>query len=341
MNRLEIKLKQHTPLIHFQHDQEGATLRASEVKPKLDRFVLTRLGQGNYQAGIAQAKTNGWLIGRGDHPALDYKMRIEASSFQNVMIPIKSVKKNGVLQTDEIGRQLYATNNYPDNDSSIIMSNIGGRAEDEVFNLVIANNIELTLISDNIFITDMLKGIVCDFFGRNSFGNRTSKGFGSFEVKSINGEKVEGDWYTDSYILSFSLLNDEMFNKSEVYKDVFRVVNKLWKQLKRLSGVRGKAERNALLDVRPQNIRGAERIPSPIRFKPIVDIYKDGRMYRCDINISIFYNKELINKVSDLQGVVHYKNLLASLKTNIEGNLSGFLSNTVNFDIDSTSLSFE
>ena len=48
MNRLEIKLKQHTPLIHFQHDQEGATLRASEVKPKLDRFVLTRLGKDNY-----------------------------------------------------------------------------------------------------------------------------------------------------------------------------------------------------------------------------------------------------------------------------------------------------
>lgn len=35
---LRYTLKQHTPLIHFQ-DQEGATLRATELKPKLDRFL--------------------------------------------------------------------------------------------------------------------------------------------------------------------------------------------------------------------------------------------------------------------------------------------------------------
>jgi len=36
---LKVKLKQHTPLIHFQWGQEGATLRATEVKPKLDRYI--------------------------------------------------------------------------------------------------------------------------------------------------------------------------------------------------------------------------------------------------------------------------------------------------------------
>ena len=40
MYTLEFTLRQHTPLIHFQHDQEGATLRATEVKPKLDRFII-------------------------------------------------------------------------------------------------------------------------------------------------------------------------------------------------------------------------------------------------------------------------------------------------------------
>lgn len=38
--KLTVKLKQHTPIIHFQHDQAGATLRATELKPKLDRFVF-------------------------------------------------------------------------------------------------------------------------------------------------------------------------------------------------------------------------------------------------------------------------------------------------------------
>ena len=41
--RFEVRLKQHTPMIHFQHDQAGATLRATEVKPKLDRYVRKHL----------------------------------------------------------------------------------------------------------------------------------------------------------------------------------------------------------------------------------------------------------------------------------------------------------
>ena len=131
MHKLEIKLKQHTPLIHFQHDQEGATLRASEVKPKLDKFILTRLGNGDYQAGINLAKDNGWLVGKGDHPALDYKIKIDATNYQDIAIPTRLVKKRGEVQTDEIGRQLYTTNNYPDNNASLIMSNIGGRVKEE------------------------------------------------------------------------------------------------------------------------------------------------------------------------------------------------------------------
>ncbi len=49
MYKLEVTLKQHTPLIHFQHDQEGATLRASEVKPKLDRFIIETYFENNFE----------------------------------------------------------------------------------------------------------------------------------------------------------------------------------------------------------------------------------------------------------------------------------------------------
>ena len=31
-----------SPLIHFQWDQPGAALRATEVKPKLDRYIIKR-----------------------------------------------------------------------------------------------------------------------------------------------------------------------------------------------------------------------------------------------------------------------------------------------------------
>lgn len=42
MNQLTAILKQHTPMIHFQHNESGATLRASEVKPLLIHSYKTR-----------------------------------------------------------------------------------------------------------------------------------------------------------------------------------------------------------------------------------------------------------------------------------------------------------
>ena len=49
MYKLEFTLKQHTPIIHFQHDQEGATLRATEVKPKLDRFIIEKVFHNEFE----------------------------------------------------------------------------------------------------------------------------------------------------------------------------------------------------------------------------------------------------------------------------------------------------
>ena len=41
--KLEIDLKCHAPIIHFQPEEEGATLRASEVKPKFDRYLMKKV----------------------------------------------------------------------------------------------------------------------------------------------------------------------------------------------------------------------------------------------------------------------------------------------------------
>lgn len=43
MNNLIVELKQHTPIIHFQAHQNGATLRASDVKPRLTSFLGEKL----------------------------------------------------------------------------------------------------------------------------------------------------------------------------------------------------------------------------------------------------------------------------------------------------------
>lgn len=338
MNTLTIKLKQHTPLIHFQHDQDGATLRASEVKPKLDKFVLNNLTQNEYLQGVKE----GWIKKKNDKVWLDYKMRIEAKGFHDILLPIKPVKKRGIQQTDEIGRNLYTTDSYPDNNSSLIMSNIGGRIKEEVHNFSMASSVQMTLLVSNIVLEKLLSKSLSEFFGKNSFGNRTSKGFGSFEVISINEQKESSDIYSDSYILSFTVnLGETIGNKSQVYQDVFKIIYSLWKKLKNISGVRGKAQNNVLLNIKPQNIKGAERIPSPICFKPLIDFYKEEGLYYCDVNISFLINKEVVKQVTGVVDITYYAHQLTKLKNNLGNELFVFLTGNAGCKIDRQSVSLE
>ena len=85
--KLCFKLKQHTPIIHFQADQKGATLRASELKPKLDRFLIDKVGMLD-DNGKPKEKYKSWFIGGGKkHLALDYKVKIEANNNLKYYLP--------------------------------------------------------------------------------------------------------------------------------------------------------------------------------------------------------------------------------------------------------------
>jgi len=65
--KVEFTLKQHTPMIHFQADQSGATLRATELKPKLDRFLIER---------VFGSTTPPEHLIQGQGSALNYKVSI-------------------------------------------------------------------------------------------------------------------------------------------------------------------------------------------------------------------------------------------------------------------------
>ena len=84
MIQLEFKLEQQTPLLHFQHTQQGATLRATEVKPRFDRWLVQNVWDNQFHS----CKT--FLVGydpkkpddlerkfKEGYRALNYKMRIE------------------------------------------------------------------------------------------------------------------------------------------------------------------------------------------------------------------------------------------------------------------------
>ena len=77
--KLKVQLEAQSPIIHFQHDQAGATLRASEVKPKLDRFLLNKMEQETGKRVADFKEDNGYAVMFTDkeHNALNYRMNFE------------------------------------------------------------------------------------------------------------------------------------------------------------------------------------------------------------------------------------------------------------------------
>ena len=160
---LNFTLKQHTPLIHFQADQKGATLRATELKPKLDRFLLIKLGDGDYNAGVEIAKQKKWLISKGDHPALDYKVRIEPNNSNYKDINPKTSMFFGNLKPKDMVEEEWEKlkKRYKTNEKTF-----------KVF-----------FVSFNTQILKQIKQYFKAFLSNENFGTRQSKGYGGFFIK--------------------------------------------------------------------------------------------------------------------------------------------------------------
>lgn len=178
MNKLTITLKQHTPLLHFQPMQEGATLRASEVKPKLDKFLIAE-----YEKKTGKEIPSEWFLKNHDPNirALNYKMRIAAKGEEEVFLNVNSNKKG-----------LPETELFPN-----VLSNMGGKeSEEQLANLVMSDEIKVTIIvtqkqgeeSLYDYLKDEEKELLPAFFANHNFGQRKTKGFGSFTVTRIEAE---------------------------------------------------------------------------------------------------------------------------------------------------------
>lgn len=174
MEKLIVKLKQHSPLIHFQHDQEGVTLRASEVKPRLDRFIISSIGKqeknstthldiDDYTYGAIYAKEHDWLVGKGEKYSLDYKLKII---------------NHGKTATHTI------------------------KVINDQKNFLLLEDVQLYFQSYSDEITELIKKYIVSFFIVNNIGFRQSKGYGSFTVESINNKGIK--YSTSDYVDALS-----------------------------------------------------------------------------------------------------------------------------------------
>lgn len=174
----DYKLVQHTPLIHFQHSEPHACLRATEVKPKLDRFLIEQLEKDDR---FGDGRWKKWFVGDGSQQSFDYMMRITPNSEQ-------------VERTQSIERAIARAEHRPPNASfHEIHKNYFG-------NMASGNNIQDTIrktfkeslfykdgltLTIRCFIPELLTLIdehIRGFFMMHNFGTRQRKGFGSFTV---------------------------------------------------------------------------------------------------------------------------------------------------------------
>lgn len=144
-------LKQHTPLIHFQHDQTGATLRATELKPKLDRFLLQK------EPNLPVKKHPNGSV------SLDYKVKITPRDIKTEDIEKKNPKN---------GRPI------PD---PLFFGNMGDGKKKK---FVTAESIEVEFKSFDKIILEAIEKHFEAFLANTNFGTRQSKGYGSFYIEN-------------------------------------------------------------------------------------------------------------------------------------------------------------
>ena len=176
----EYKLVQHTPLIHFQHSEPHACLRATEVKPKLDRFLIEQLEKDDR---FGDGRWKKWFVGDGSQQSFDYMMRITPNSEQ--VERTHSIERAiAKIENQDYKRFHGIHKNYFGNMASEKKREEKEKAIRETFkeSLFYKDGLTLTI---RCFIPELLTLIdehIRGFFMMHNFGTRQRKGFGSFTV---------------------------------------------------------------------------------------------------------------------------------------------------------------
>lgn len=198
MHTLKFTLRQHTPLIHFQHDQQDATLRATEVKPKLDKFILNVLPIILPEAAIQHQSAISKLVKAGEEksPSL-YKIGIEkaidgSTSFYYFESNIRPPERDEV--TKLLKEKLHQPNLKVISPSPFFANNDKRKDKkwDEIrLGVFFDGDIFVHVKTWDEEISNLLIEAIPLLFCVENFGMRQSKGFGSFSEKSISVSQFE------------------------------------------------------------------------------------------------------------------------------------------------------
>lgn len=226
MKKIVVQLVQDTPMWHFQGAFYDCCLRATEVKPKLDRFLLAKLDKGELSVnGCALTSRDDvpstWWANE-DKTAFNYKMRISAESRSIIESQVPDLdSRTGQQKTDRNGKPVFR-NLYP------IYFAMVGADETGDMELVKMSGIRVELIVSDDRLAECIEPIIPAFFASHSFGARQDKGFGCFRV---SGAGSTGKLSGASYYFIVPACN----NSEDKYQSLFQHINYFHKVIR--SGV--------------------------------------------------------------------------------------------------------
>lgn len=235
METLRVTLKQHTPLIHFQHDQEGATLRATEVKPKLDRFIIENVFNNSFEdckkylIGYSDCKKTEKLLcekfAKGFR-ALNYKMKITEDVSQE---PDKYILASYVSKkdSDRYADKYKVLRRSPYFADDNLIKN--GSAEQAKLGVMLneKDSVVVDFLIPKKELKEILEEHINTFFALTNFGCRQNKGFGCFYPRNATEQEFINSFDEEIFPVVYYLITKK--NNLDI---VFKEIDSIYKTLK-------------------------------------------------------------------------------------------------------------
>ncbi|MCT4599928.1 MAG: hypothetical protein N4A32_03415 [Marinifilaceae bacterium] len=191
----EVELKQQTPIVHFQYNQKGVTLRASDFKPRFDAFLYEK------DNNTLKKILNRTPQEIEEKKSLPYKLSIEVNPKHTKEIEI----------TDSYKRLYFAKNSKNDE---------GTNEEDvQIVKMIFCEDIvTLRFFSYDKSLLKILEKYIDEFLCQTNFGLRQSKGFGGFIRSGFNLRDFEGKFPKEKFkLIKF---NKRIFDYSYAFKQI-------------------------------------------------------------------------------------------------------------------------
>lgn len=204
MNKLKwvFDLRQHTPMIHFQPTDSGVCLRATEVKPKFDRFLLAN------KCFTKEQKEKWFCVAEDGRIASKMKMRFQAEGDIARSYTYEK-KQGGKIPNGSIVRI-----------NPLYFGNQGCTEREDVKETIFyQNGLKGTVICFDAEFLEIVKEYMPVFFLLHNFGTRQNKGFGSFSVSGKNRVKCIMDvvkkYAPNAYYLDYQPLQKKQIVSPE------------------------------------------------------------------------------------------------------------------------------